>query len=263
MKKLAMALVCLVSVAFFASCDPTTPIVQNPEPAISVLETEGFIQNGDVLELNQVYDFGFRCASNAETQVELAKLVITIDDAVWCDSVISGTEFVYSDQIYYEDNKEIIGYSEIIATVTDADGKTNKAIIKVDINKEDNLESVPFTWTRNGSNPGEGLAELGLKWEKNLKDEVFAVIEPVEGATLYSVPSEKWNEVTTEAELAALFSDGGSASIIRDYRGVSAWASHEYNDVIATFYEGYYYLIHITKGTVNKGTDIVIEGEWK
>ena len=40
MKKLALALVCLVSVAFFASCDPT---VEHPEPTIALLTGEGYI----------------------------------------------------------------------------------------------------------------------------------------------------------------------------------------------------------------------------
>lgn len=260
-----MALVCLVSVAFFASCDPK-PVIEHPEPAISVLETEGFIQNGDVLELNTVYNFGFRCTSNAETQADLARLVITVDDGIWCDSVISGTEFVYSDELIWElpEEKEIIGSSEIIATVTDVDGKTNKAIIKVDINQEDNLVSTPFTWVRANGADGVGLDEVGLKWTRNVDREVFAVIEPVDGATLYSIPSEKWDEVTTEAELAALFSDGGVATAIKDYRGVSCAASHTYDDVIATYYEGYYYLIHITKCTVEQRAWVfTIEGEWK
>lgn len=269
MKKLFMALVCLVSVAFFASCDPD-PVITNPEPAISVLETEGYIQNGDVIDLEYEFLYGFRCASNAETQEELARLVIICtsedmeEDVLLCDSVISGTEFVYEGSLYFE-SKEIIGTAEIVATVTDAAGKFNKASIKFSINYDDTLVPYAFEWKREGSNPGEGLAEVGLKWTKNLPGkEDFAVIEPVDGAVLYSVPAEKWDEITTETELDALFSDGGAAEAIKDYRGVSAWSSHTYNDVIATYYDGFYYLIHITKATVtNKGTNIVIEGEWK
>ena len=262
-----MALVCLVSVAFFASCDPD-PVITNPEPAISVLEAEGYIQDGDVIDLDVDFLYGFRCASNAETQEELARLVIICtsedmeEDVLLCDTAISGTEFVYEGSLYIE-AKEIIGEAEIIATVTDAAGKFNKASIKFSVNYDDTLVPHAFKWTREGSNPGEGLAEVGLKWEKNLK-EVFAVIEPVEDAVLYSVPVEKWDEITTETELDALFSDGGGAEVIKDYRGVSAWTSHTYNDVIATYYEGFYYLIHITKATVStKGTNIVIESEWK
>lgn len=267
MKKLFMALVCLVSVAFFASCDPD-PVITNPEPAISVLETEGYIQNGDVIDLDVDFLYGFRCASNAETQEELARLVIICSseafesDVLLCDTAISGTEFVYEGSLYIE-AKEIIGEAEIIATVTDAAGKFNKASIKFSINYDDSLVAVPFQWVRANGADGTGLAELGLKWEKNLKD-VYAVIEPVEGAVLYSVPAEKWDEITTEAELDALFSDGGAAEAIKDYRGVSCTASHTYNDVIATWYEGYYYLIHVTKCTVaERGWYFTIEGEWK
>lgn len=263
MKKLFMALVCLVSVAFFASCDPD-PVITNPEPAISVLDAEGYIQDGDVIDLDVDFLYGFRCASNAETQEELARLVIICSseafesDVLLCDTAISGTEFVYEGSLYIE-AKEIIGEAEIIATVTDAAGKFNKASIKFSINYDDSLVAVPFQWVRANGADGTGLAELGLKWTTN---RVSAVIEPVEGAVLYSVPAEKWDEITTEAELDALFSDGGAAEAIKDYRGVSCDASHTYDDVIATWYDGYYYLIHITKCTVSRWT-FTIEGEWK
>ena len=263
MKKLALALVCLVSVAFFASCDPD-PVIENPEPAISILETDGYLQNGDIIEMYYVYDYGFRCASNAETQANLAKFVVTCNGSLLCDTVISGTEFVYEGELYFDDSeKDFVGDAEIIATVTDVDGKSNKATIKVSVYKSDELEVYPFEWKREGSHDGVGLDGFGLKWTWNSK-ESFAVIEPLDDATLYIIPSEKWSEVVTESDLEALFSDGGVANQTNKYMGVSAWASHTYDDVIGTFYGGYYYLIHITKATVtSKGTNITIEGEYK
>ena len=263
MKKLALALVCLVSVAFFASCDPE--VIENPEPSIAILAEEGYLTDGLVIDMNTEYPYGFVTASNPLTMKNLTRLVVVCGGETLCDTAISGTEFTYRGSIYFtnQDSRDLFD-AEIIATVYDEAGKTNSASIKVQVDEESELEATPFIWKREGSNPGEGLAELGLKWTKNAKDEVFAVIEPVEGATLYSVPSEKWDEITTESELDALFSEGGIAQPIKDYRGVSAWASHEYDDVIATYYEGFYYLIHITKGTVStKGTNITIEGEWK
>ena len=277
MKKLALALVCLVSVAFFASCDPQE-IVQELQPSIEVLTGEDYLQNGDVIDMYELRDYGFRCASNPTSQAELAKFVLTStittgeDDevpsiSVICDSVISGTEFTYLGELYFEwEEKEIVASAEITATVTDVDGFTNQISFKIDINESEDLVTLPFQWTREGSNDGEGLAIFGLKWTRNLDGkETFAVIEPLDNTVaMYSVPAEKWDEVQTITDKAALFSDGGAAEPIRDYRGVSAWASHEYNDVIATCYDGFYYLIHITKGTVTtKGTNIVIDGEVK
>ena len=277
MKKLALALVCLFSVAFFASCDPDEPIIEHPEPLIAIINSPGYITGTiDAPQLIEFdiddtdYHYGFHVESNPETKKALATLEVNYvqvfeGETYTYDSIIdlSGlTSYDFDEAIYADDAKEIFYECTITATVKDVDGLTNTANISFKMNAEIYLEPTAFTWVRVGGTPGEGLAELGLKWEKNQKD-VYAVIEPVEGATLYSVPAEKWNEITTEAELAALFSDGGAAPI-KDYRGVSCTVPATYDDVIATYYEGFYYLIHITKGTIDQRTYVfTIEGEWK
>ena len=70
MKKLALALMCLVSVAFFASC---TQPVENPEPSIAVVTGENYIYDGQTIDLGVNYNLGFRVASNSQTMKELAK----------------------------------------------------------------------------------------------------------------------------------------------------------------------------------------------
>ena len=73
MKKLALALMCLVGVAFLSSCDPEEPVVQNPEPTITIMASEGFItgtvDNPTVIDLYEpvATKFGFKVESNAET----------------------------------------------------------------------------------------------------------------------------------------------------------------------------------------------------
>ena len=52
MKKLALALVCLVSVAFFASCDPE---ITNPEPTIAVITGENYVYDGQTIDVNTDY----------------------------------------------------------------------------------------------------------------------------------------------------------------------------------------------------------------
>ena len=74
MKKLALALVCLVSVAFFASCTP------EGDPTIQVLNEEGYVQSGDVVDVNTDFNFGFVMASNAQTGKELTSLILKIDE---------------------------------------------------------------------------------------------------------------------------------------------------------------------------------------
>lgn len=279
MKKLALALVCLVSVAFFASCDPED-IIQDKQPSIEILTGEGYLQNGDVVDMYEVRDYGFRCASNPNTQAELARFVITstistgeadeepIVEEV-CDSLISGTEFTYYGEVYYEwAEKDIVAFAEITATVYDVDGNSNKVSLKIDINESEELTPVDFTWNRHGGQPATGnLAELGLEWKINAK-EIYAVITPMEGATLYRFDDETgrdiWGSVVTASDKAALFSEGHEA--IEDLREVSCTAPEkEYNIVIGTIYNGQTNLIHITKSTVFtfKGTDVTINGQYK
>ena len=68
MKKLALALVCFASVAFFASCQQE---ITNPEPTISVITDEGFVKNGDVIDVEQTIVYGFQMASNSQPKKEL------------------------------------------------------------------------------------------------------------------------------------------------------------------------------------------------
>jgi hypothetical protein len=126
MKKLALALVCLIGVAFLSSCDPKN-VIENPEPNIEFLKGDTYVADGDVLDYFGVYNFGVRAASNPETLEPLARLVITSksEDEVTplLDTLISGTEFIFEDVVYFAvDSKEIIGSFVITAEVTDAAG---------------------------------------------------------------------------------------------------------------------------------------------
>ena len=261
-----MALVCLFSVAFFASCDPE--VIENPEPSIDVLVGEGYLYDGQVIEMYEVYSYAFGAASNPLTMKELTNLRIVCGETILCDTNINCTDFSFEGQIYFDDQeeREIVGEAEIIATVTDAAGKTNSAKISISVNKEDNLITTPFEWVRANGSAATGLDEFGLQWSRNLKDRTNAVIEPIRGedVVMYSIPAEKWDEVKTAADKAALFSDGGVAEVITDYRGVQMESTAEYDDVIASFYKGEYYLLHITKCTVEQRYYVfTIEGEVK
>lgn len=279
MKKLALALVCLVSVAFFASCtpDPIEPVVEHPEPTIAIIAGEGYItgtpEEPQIISTDDTIDwtFGFHIESNAQTKKELSKLVVlySLKGEYEADTTITvdlagKTSFDYYDPL---SNRVIVSETTVTATVTDVDGKVNTAAIAFKFDQPAMpLDVNPFTWTREGSYPGEGLEMFGLKWTRNLK-ETFAVIEPIDDEVIlykFADPSV-WNEVETDLDLAALFSDGTQATVIKDYRGVSAWSSQRYNDLIATYVDGEYFLIHITRGIVEgpRGTNISIEGEYK
>ena len=263
MKKLAMALACLVSVAFFASCTQETP-----NPTISVATQEGFIQNNDVVDVPSVKKFGFNVAAELNGK-DLTKLYVTVSDGdttmTWADldltALAATRSYAYVDTL--ELRRDIIGHVNINAVVTDAAGKTATASIAFDVNEPaQTLEAKDFTWYRHGANTAEGnLADLGLQWAGNSK-ESFVILKPLTGATLYGFTSEDWGATTTDVEKAALFSDGMNV-VMDEFRGVSAWSDKDYDFVIGTVYNGEYHLIHITHGDVESKTDITITGQYK
>ena len=229
MKKLALALVCLVSVAFFASC---TPEVQNPEPSIAVfVGSEGYLYDGAIVDVNVDYPFAFRAASNAQTQKDLATFKIYIDDELQLDSIISGKEFEFTGTFAYEFRDNIIDETSIKAVVTDVAGKMNTATINLKINQpEEPLVVGDFDWFRQGNNQ-TGLEEYGLYWERNVKSP-YAQIKPMDGVVLYKFEPAVWEEVTYETQKAAKFADG--AVTISVYGNVDVNQNGTYNDVIGT-----------------------------
>ena len=226
----------------------TPVIVEHPEPSIAFIIGEGYLADGDVVEIGVLYRYGLRAASNSETMKELSKLDVVCDGAIIFEKELSCYDYDYSGWVEFTDemNREIVGSAEIIAKVTDIAGQTNQARIKVEVIQQDvELEVNPFSWYRDGGAQGVGLDDFGLKWVKNQRD-IYAVIEPVDGAVLFSFPSECWDMIVTATDKEEYFEDAGTP--IEDYRGVSCTAPNKYyDDVIGTIYHGEYHLIHITE----------------
>lgn len=241
---------CLVSVAFFASC---TKPVENPEPSIAVMTGDNFVYDGQTIDLYQEYLIGFRAASNSQTLKQLATFKLetkiydgmeesrpTVYDTIYS---ISGTEYVLQDTLYFSMDRDLVGKVEFVATVTDVDGKMNSTSLTVNLNlAEEPLDVVDVDFYRLG-NTQTGLAEYGLYWYQNAKSP-FAQIKPVEGAFLYIFDSSVWDEVTLPSQKIAKFSDGATTAAM--YNNVDVNANGTYNDVIGTYYNGEYHLINIT-----------------
>ena len=280
MKKLALALVCLVSVAFFASCDPTN-IVQNPEPKIEVLNPDNtYLTDGDVVDCYVDYNYGFRASSNPETQKDLAKFVVTYTtDAesaeirTICDSVISGKTFEYVDVAFFEPTKDIIGVITITATVTDVAGESNSTSIKVAVDYTANLEVTDLSWVRKGANlqgnTETEMAAMGLKWTGSHK-EIFATIEPLnDNCKMWAlIDNDEFGTIETEAQKSAFFAnlqENGLSSAT--YRHITTNNSADYNDVLAVIDEnGDKHLIHISHAAIETGsygTQITITAQAK
>lgn len=265
MKKLVLALVCLVSVAFFASCDPK---VEHPEPTIAFVAGEGLITEDAVISTGDTACFDIKAMSNVETNKLLKSLYLQVftdegsyDDTIFSD--INQNSFEYFFGYIFRD----AGIYTVSATVTDADGYSAECRLNLTVNQSDTpLIASTFTWNRHGGGQATGLEQFGLKWTSNGKED-FAKITPMEGVTLYEFYADDWDNINTVNQKNILFSlameNGNDISL---FNKVSAWTTHDYNYVIGTVMpDGTCHLMHITKGEVStfKGTDITITGEAK
>ena len=265
MKKLALALVCLVSVAFFASCQKP---IENPEPTIAFMAGDDCISTDAEISTGETAWFDIKAAANTQTNKLLKSFYFQvyvgderIDDTLFSD--INQASFDYFIGYEFED----AGVYTISATVTDADGYSAQCQLDLTVFVSDSpLLTRTFTWNRHGGADATGLEEFGLKWTSNGKED-FARITPLNGVTMFEFDPEVWDNVNTANELTALFNTAiESGSAITLFNKVSAWASHEYNYVIGTIMQdGKFNLMHVTNGVVStfKGTDITITGEAK
>ena len=268
MKKLAFALVCVASLAFFASC------VKEGQPTIQVLNEEGYVQDGKTVNLYEEVNFGFVVASSAVTNSELVSLVVDIDGDEWAREDLTGkTEYTYRDVVTYEAKKdEIIGTSVITAIVTDAAGQTATATITLTINQPDApILAQAFSWYRKGNSVPSAteMATYGLKFGDNYK-EVFATILPLdENVQLYLCDGNDFATINTMSEKNTYFTNLAAEQTgtkIEKYRNVTCNNSADYNDMLAVVYGENHYLIHITRGEIETGsygTQVTIKGELK
>ena len=269
MKKLALALVCLFSIAFFASCDP------EGQPTIQVYNEEGYVQDGDNVNANEQINFGFVVASSAVTNSQLSTLVVNIDGVEWANLDLTGeTEYTYTDVVTYDTREEIVGTSVITAVVTDAAGQTATASITLTIIENDEpLIASTFEWVRRGTQlqSAEEMAAVGLNWPGNYPREDFVRITPLEGCSMYIInDGDEFDNITTQSEKDAYFADlrenGTTASV---YREISAWDDETaYNTMLAGIdAAGEKHLVHFTYATVKSGTNggakITLSGELK
>ncbi|MBR5082721.1 MAG: hypothetical protein IKX35_09810 [Bacteroidales bacterium] len=287
MKKLALALLCLVSVAFFASCEKT---VEHPEPMIAVLSGEGYI-NGTVDEPTVIdaYDedaidlkYGFHVEYNSETKKELSTLKITWEytyydegeEVYTYDTIIDltgETSYDYSDYLFEQDRAIItLMDGKITAVVTDADNQSSTAAIAFTLEMEE--EELPIElieWVRKGQDvlSAEEMAEYGLEWDRTFKAP-FATIKPMEGAIMYVCDGDDFADIKYWSDKNAYFTKlvAEGATPAESYRNIDANEDSSYNDMLAVVYGDELFLIHITYADIETGTygtQITIKGAAK
>ena len=127
---------------------------------------------------------------------------------------------------------------------------------------DESLAKNTFTWKRTSGQQGTGLTQFGLEWKQNVKD-INCVITPMTGVKLVDLTGTyNFNDFTTYTEVKNAINN---ATGIEEYKKISATSSKTYDEVIGTYYNGVYYLLNITKGTVESldaGTHITITGDY-
>jgi len=153
---------------------------------------------------------------------------------------------------------------KLYAKITDVDGESSEVSFNITVEEGTTpLEGEQeLTWQREGGAAGTGLDMFGLKWTSNVK-EVMAVIQKDGADKFVQLDAEAWTTVLTKEDLMAAVD---AAEDLGDYgyRGVSAEANGDYDDVLGVVYMEEYYIIHISQGSVEvdpvTGTTITISG---
>ena len=270
MKKIVFAFVCLISAAFFTSCGKP---VENPEPSITFKTGENYLFQGQTVDLDRVYYFGFIATSNAQTKKELASVRYVVRASgdnhtkIMIDTTftVSGSEWEMNDTLAFPMVRELVGQGTITVTVTDVDKKKRELDLFLNINKPSMLlSSKEFEWFRLGDSI-TGLKEFGLVWESNQKD-TYAQIKPLEGVTMHKFNDMAWDDAVTEFDKASLFAYASTE--IYEYVSVSSTSGGSYKDVIGTkMPDGTLHLIIVRECVIGEfqpqGYPITIMGEYK
>ncbi len=263
---------CLVSIAFFASCNP------EGQPTIHTYIEEGYVTDGDVVHIDDTVYFGFVMASSPVSNSLLTNLEVKIDGEAFETVDLTGkTEYTYTSSFAF-DTKEIIGEVVISAIVTDATGQIATASITVSVDGEPQSDDDPliastFDWSRKGLvlESADAMHAVGLDWPGNYRDEVYVKIVPMTGCSMYIIEDgDEFANITTKNEKDEFFADlMENSTPDTQYKEIRAdqTGTHTYNTMLAVIdADGEYHLVHFSKSTgelVTAGALIHLIGELK
>ncbi len=265
MKNFKIAMILVAAVAFFCSCgDPEAPVVSLSD-ATSMNEMTFDLANPEA-----VVNIGG--AISDEKGISTLNVTKTMYDA---DNKVVGTVVPYTFDAPYEGettyafsildtlkNADVKDAAKVVyeAVVTNKKGGEATATYTVTI-KPASFTTANFTWTRSG-NSDPDLSAFGLDWTRNNEKTIYADIRPLNAnAKLYELAATDY-AATSVADITFPAPIEKYKKILADATGVT-----NYDNVIASVYEGKTYVFHITKGTssydATTGTTLVIEGEYK
>ncbi|TAJ10110.1 hypothetical protein DMA11_19480 [Marinilabiliaceae bacterium JC017] len=264
MTKFFVSAMLMASVAFFTSCTEEVEDLLNPGPQITFKAVDGYKTGDATVKVNEEVKFSWEVKA---TSAKLASFTIRMDNAD-----LDGFPKEKFGRDDYEDELTKIfdkaGEFTLVFIATDKDGKQTRKDVKITVEAVATplAEAKAFEWKREGSKDATGLDVYGLSWTSNLKlddDKYHAIIK--KGADkLVVLKAEDWESITTKEALKAAVDEATGVD-----KWVDAFADRngDYDTVLATQKEEAYFLIHIKKGTVEKGDNnisiVTITGESK
>ncbi len=253
-----MMSVIVMAAVVFTSCEDDDEIFDPPTVLTSAGGTIILEEGVDEYTVNGT-------AQSSAPLMEIKLLEVTGDGEFQIGNSI--TEF--ADPLFHQFSFTITGIDSDITVkvrVTDTeyqDADTDPINIVYTPPSETPLtEASDTTWQRIAGADGTGLGDFGLAWTLNQKT-TRAVISKDGAEKFVQLDEQAWDELET---LEALMEEVEASEDMEDYRGVSAEAPATYNDVLATIYDGRYYLILVESATVEStdaGTLINISVQYK
>lgn len=294
MKNLKIALILLAVVAIFSSCKKDEDETTATANGLKLTVTSSIGNELSTANMDEVLPTDFTVTVNASEETNGLKSITGAVYGIWkggisedhqegdLEEIFSAEDFntLYVDGVFKKKDKTFS--AEIPFSFTKANVETYASWCKAirvtvtavsnakepeTLTRECNItltvaEPAPsytegtFEWIREGSTR-TGLDTYGLQWTTNAKV-TQAVIKPVEGAKLYILSANDY--------AATSLSDINFPAEATQYKSVSCEANGDYNDVIATVYNGKTYVMNVTRGTVSTsaaGTKVTITGNVK
>ncbi len=253
MKKLSYLLgLFLVAGMLFSSCskdEDEEPV--DLTPTINFKGGTDYVSSDITIFVGDTIKIGVIAQSNATSGKKLTnfKIVLTSNDIpeTKVDSTIDISTFD-ADFLY---SSVFPGETRLSAKITDKDGLSKEIafVITAEANTTplDGVQAIE--WIRDHGEEGTGLDMFGLQWKTNAKDN-YAKIKKNEDdpADLFvKLTADEWASITTKDGLAIAVE---AATEIDSYEDVNlTFPSDDYNDVLATKYNGEYFIIHIQQLT--------------
>jgi len=269
MKKLSYLLGLLVVTGIiFTSCSKDDDEPTDVKPTINFKGGGDYVSGDVTVDVNDTLLIGVTATQNSNTTKKLQEIYIsrTSENNIVWDTTMEINETFYDADFNFI-ALSIPTVETIAFRVSDKDGEVSS--VSLDVTTEPNttpLEGAQaLEWIRDSGAAGTGLDMFGLKWTSNAKD-IFAVIQKndADPADLFvQLTADEWTSITTKEDLAAAVD---AATEIDTYEEVNLTVpSSDYDDVLATKYNGEYFIIHIQELTaVQNGVDFIftISGEY-